>query len=59
MSAESALVIADVSRFKTDKVEYDRFMASYIMIKPEADWKISTWIVHDSKETLKTVRFQV
>ena len=56
MSSTSAFVCADVSRFKEGGDEYDRFWASYIMVNTEEDWKITTWIVHDSKEAPRTVR---
>jgi len=56
MSSDSAFLSADVSRFKADGNEYDRFWAYYIMVKPDKDWKITTWIVHETKEEPSAVR---
>ena len=57
MSQTSALVTVDVSRFKQDGAEYDRFRGSYIWVATDAGWQISIWLVHDSNEPLNTKRF--
>jgi hypothetical protein len=56
-SKNSALVTVDVSRFRKDGTEYERFCGSYIMVRADAGWQISTWLVHDSMEALRTRRF--
>jgi hypothetical protein len=56
MSSKSAFVSVDVRRFKKSGEEYDRFWASYIFVKTDENWKISTWIVHDPGLAPQTVR---
>ena len=56
ISTTSALVTVDVSRFKKDGKDYDHFCASYVMVKTEEGWRLTTWLVHDSVDALRTSR---
>lgn len=43
-----AWLTADCGRFNTAGLEYQRFLASYLMVEIDGEWKITTWVAHGS-----------
>ncbi len=43
-----AWVTADCGRFNEAGLEYHRFLASYLMVEIDGEWKITTWVAHGS-----------
>ena len=54
ISDTSAIVSVEVSRHRRGGEEYDRFRASYVLVK-DGHWQLTTWLVHDSMARLQTV----
>ena len=46
----TAWVTADCGRFNDAGLEYHRFLASYLVVLVDDEWKITTWIGHGPDE---------
>jgi len=56
ISATSAFVSADISRFSENGKEYERVWCSYIFVKTGENWRLSATMPHDPGRAPHTVR---